>query len=65
MTNFHIPDMSCGHCKATIEKTIHAIDPTAQIAFDMTARRITLDSLAETANLQEALAEAGYPATPV
>jgi len=64
MTTFHIPDMSCGHCKATVEKTIHTLDPKAQVDFDMAARRIALDSLAETANVQAALAAAGYPATP-
>jgi copper chaperone len=64
MTTFHIPDMSCGHCKATVEKTIHTIDPAARIDFDMEARRIKLDGQAETANLQAALAAAGYPATP-
>jgi copper chaperone len=65
MTTFHIPDMSCGHCKATVEKTIHALDPAARIEFDMAARRIALDSRAETAKVQVALTEAGYPATPV
>lgn len=64
MTTFHIPDMSCGHCKATVEKTIHALDPAARIDFDMEARRIALDSQAETVNVQAALAAAGYPATP-
>jgi copper chaperone len=65
MTTFHIPDMSCGHCKTTIEKTIHALDPAARIEFDMAERRIALDGRADTANVQVALAEAGYPATPV
>ncbi len=64
MTKFHIPDMSCGHCKATVEKTIHALDPEARIEFDMAARRIALDSRADVANVQTALAAAGYPATP-
>ncbi len=64
MTTFHIPDMSCGHCKATVEKTIHALDPEARIDFDMDARRIALDSRADTANVQAALTAAGYPATP-
>lgn len=64
MTKFHIPDMSCGHCKATVEQTIHALDPKAGINFDMEARRIDLDSPIETASVQAALAEAGYPATP-
>lgn len=65
MNNFHIPDMSCGHCKATVEKTIHALDPAARIEFDMAARRISLNSGTEAARVQAALAEAGYPATPV
>lgn len=65
MTTFYIPDMSCGHCKATIEKTIKVIDPEAHINFDMEARRIALDSALSAANVQAALTEAGYPATPV
>lgn len=64
MATFHIPDMSCGHCKATIENTVLAINPEAKIEFDMEARQIKLDGLAETANVQAALAAVGYPATP-
>ena len=64
MTTFSIPDMSCGHCKATVEQTIHALDPAAEIEFDMAARRISVKSSAEAARVQAALAEAGYPATP-
>jgi copper chaperone len=64
MTTFHIPDMSCGHCKATVEKAIHTFDPEARIEFDMETRRVVLVSRTETANVQAALAAAGYPATP-
>ncbi len=64
MTTLHIPDMSCGHCKATVEKTIHAIDPDAIITFDMDARRIELTSSAAIPDVQAALADAGYPAAP-
>lgn len=64
MTTFHIPDMSCGHCKPTVEKTIRDLDPAARIDFDMTARRISVESGTDAANLQAALAAAGYPATP-
>ena len=63
MTTFNIPNMSCGHCKATVEKTIHAIDPEAKIEFDMASRKITLDSRTPPDNVQTALASAGYPAT--
>ncbi len=65
MTTFHIPDMSCGHCKATIEKTIHALAPTAQIAFDMAARRISVESITDAQSVQAALAEAGYTAAQI
>ncbi len=64
MTTLHIPDMSCGHRKATVEKTIHDLDPAARIDFDMAARRISVESGTDAANLQAALAAAGYPATP-
>lgn len=65
MTTFHIPDMSCGHCKATVEKAITILDPEAHIHFDMEARQIALDSALSIAKVQAALAEAGYPATSV
>lgn len=64
MTTFHIPDMSCGHCKATVEATIHALDPVARIDFDMAARRISVSSSTDATQVQTALAKAGYPATP-
>jgi copper chaperone len=65
MTTFHIPDMSCGHCKATIDKTIIVLDPKAQISFDMEARQVALDSAIEAEKVQAALAKAGYAATLV
>jgi copper chaperone CopZ len=65
MTTFHIPDMSCGHCKATVEKTIRALDPAAQIEFDMAARRISVESSTDAGRVRTALAEAGYPAASV
>ena len=63
MKTFYIPDMSCGHCKSTVEKTIHALDPEARVDFDMEARQIALDTRTETMIVQTALAAAGYPAT--
>jgi copper chaperone CopZ len=64
MTTFHIPDMSCGHCRATIEDAIQAIDAGAKLDFDMAARTLSLTSVADLAKVQAALAAAGYPATP-
>jgi len=63
MTTLNIPDMHFGGCKTTVERTIHALDPSARISFDMAERQIELDSRAETSAVQSALAAAGYPAT--
>ncbi len=65
MTKLLIPDMSCGHCKATVEKTIKALDTAAVIDFDMTARTIALQTNAASDTIHGALQAAGYPATPV
>lgn len=57
MTTYHIPDMSCGHCKATVEKTIHGLDPAA--------RKVAVESNADAAVVTAALAKVGFPASPV
>ncbi|SHF57224.1 copper chaperone [Loktanella atrilutea] len=65
MTTYSIPDMSCGHCKATVERTVQTLDPAASLTFDMPARKVTVQSQARDADLRQALAAVGYPATPL
>ena len=63
MTRLNVPDMSCGHCKAAIEKTIRRLDASAEIAFDMEARRVEFTAAADLAQVLEALKAEGYPAS--
>ncbi len=63
MTTFSIPDMSCGHCKATVEKTLKSLDPAAALTFDMPARTVGVQSTAEIDAMRTALRAAGYEAT--
>ncbi|SHF81614.1 copper chaperone [Loktanella atrilutea] len=65
MTTYSIPAMSCGHCKATVEKTVLALDPAATLSFDMPARTVVIDSGRDDALLRAALKDAGYPASTV
>lgn len=58
-----IPDMSCGHCKATVEKTIASIDPTAQVTVDLATRTVEVRSTAPDGTVLKALDAEGYPAT--
>lgn len=63
MITFLIPDMSCGHCKARVEKALHAVDGQATLTFDMATRRVSVQANATVDVMQNALKSAGYPAT--
>lgn len=62
MTTFSIPDMNCGHCKATIEAAILKLDPAAQVQFDLPNRRVDVASSQPDAALITALNAVGFPA---
>ncbi len=63
MTRFSVPDMSCGHCTAAIEKAIAAIDPAAKVSCDLGARIVDVESSLNEQALSETIREAGYEAT--
>lgn len=65
MITYSIPDMSCGHCKAAVEKAVKALDAGAALDFDMTARRVSVQTSAPEAALLAALAAEGFPAQAV
>ena len=56
-----IPDMSCGHCKAVVEKTVAA--QGAQVTVDLPARTAEVVGAAMQERLLAALAAEGYPAS--
>lgn len=61
MTLLSIPDMSCGHCKASVTE---ALTPLAsQISVDLTSRQVSLTSAASAEVLLKALNDIGFPAT--
>ncbi|MBN7783782.1 heavy-metal-associated domain-containing protein [Ponticoccus gilvus] len=59
---FNVPEMSCGHCTAAIEKAVTAADPGASVACDLTERTVTVDSRLDAGAIQTALKGAGYAA---
>jgi len=60
---FHVPDMSCGHCKAAVEAAVHTLDPTADITVDLTAKTVTIVGTVSRSDILNALAAKGFPAT--
>lgn len=57
-----VPEMSCGHCKATIEAALSAVGGKAR--FDLENREIEVSGLPE-ATVLAALKGAGYAAEVV
>ncbi|MEJ5218592.1 heavy-metal-associated domain-containing protein [Cognatishimia sp. D5M38] len=61
----HIPDMSCGHCVATIEKAVKASDPSAILRPDLASHTAEIETSISTVAVIEVLEGAGYPSTAV
>lgn len=56
-----VPDMSCGHCKSTIEKAIAEAGGTAQV--DLDSKQVTVDGVAP-ARAEEVIRTAGFDPRP-
>lgn len=65
MITLSIPDMSCGHCKATVERALAEVLGAGSISVDLTARSATVSGTPDLAPLLAALDAAGYPASVV
>jgi copper chaperone len=65
MIDFEVKDMSCGHCVAVITKAIQALDPAAQVRCDLPTRRVQVQTARPSADVVQALVEAGYPPAPL
>ncbi len=58
----HVPDMSCGHCRASIEGALAPMGLKPE--FDMAARRVTLPG-GEPEAVLAALERIGFPASQI
>ncbi len=65
MTKLNVPDMSCGHCKAAIEKAVAGVDADARVSVDLQNRTVSIDTKIPDATLINALKEGGYNATVI
>jgi copper chaperone len=58
--DFHLPEMSCGHCVRAVTAAVQALDAQAQMQFDLPARRVQVHTGLGRERLAAALVEAGY-----
>ncbi|MGC9369249.1 MAG: heavy-metal-associated domain-containing protein [Paracoccaceae bacterium] len=62
---FNVPDMSCGHCTAAIEKAIKAADANAKVECDLAARSVAVQSALDEIAVSAAIRGAGYDSSVV
>jgi copper chaperone len=63
--NFTVSKMGCGGCAKSVTRAVQAIEPAAQVAVDLDAKRVTVTGATGPADrLAQAITEAGYPAVP-
>lgn len=57
-----IPDMTCGHCKATVERTLIDLDSEADVIVDLLSRTVKVTTRTPDGMVLQALASEGYKA---
>lgn len=62
---FHVPDMSCGHCKASIEKAIAELDAGADVTVHLDSKTVDIDSGQPSDQIIASLQQIGFQATAV
>jgi copper chaperone len=65
MLKLKVPDMSCGHCAATIDTAAKSVDPTAQVDVDLTTKVATIATTAPADRMRSAIRDAGYDNQPI
>lgn len=63
MTTLSVPDMSCNHCKATVEAALATVPQAGAVTVDLTSRKVQVAGTAPVEALLQALDKAGYPAS--
>lgn len=62
MTRLSVPDMTCGHCKASVEAALSQIAGAAPITVNLAAKEVEVGGSAAPESLVKALDDIGFPA---
>ena len=65
MIELNVPEMTCGHCAATIMTAVSGVDQTAACEIDLDAKSVKVTSAVPPSDIIEALEAAGFMSTLV
>lgn len=60
MLDLTIPDMTCGGCARGVTAAIKSVDPAAELAIDVEARKVQVKTSASADAVKAAVIEAGF-----
>ena len=63
-TTYHVPAISCGHCKSAIEGEVGALDGVESVVVDIASKSVAVVGTASDEAVRSAIVEAGYEADP-
>ena len=61
MYEFHLPDMTCGHCASMVNIALKLLDPACEIQLDLPQRLVRGKNGEEREGLGETLNKTCYP----
>lgn len=61
---YSVPDISCGHCTATIERELNEMAGVESVKAELDSKRVTVEVQSDDvlAEVEKMLEEIGYPA---
>lgn len=62
---YSVPEMTCQHCRASIETAVSRLGDIARVEVDLAALVVTVEGEASGESVRAAIAEAGYAATEI
>ena len=63
MTVLSVPDMTCGHCRASVTEALSRLSGAGTVDVDLTAKTVRVDGKADTGEMIRALDSIGFPAS--
>lgn len=60
---FKVEGMTCGHCKSAVTDEVRQVSGVASVEVDVASGSVTISGDASDANIEAAVAEAGYKVT--
>jgi len=63
MLEFHVEDMTCGHCAGAITKAVQQAVPQATVQVDLDSHTVRVQGAPDAQAVAAAISEAGYTPT--